>query len=208
MSFVVGLTGGIGSGKSTVAEAFVALGAGLVDTDVLARQLTGPEGAAMPALIERFGPGICAADGSLDRAAMRARAFADPGVRRELEALLHPLIRARAEADIALLRTPYVLLAIPLLAEVGRQAYRLDRVLLVDCPEALQRRRVMARSGLTGEMVDAIMAAQASRAARRAVADDVLDNSGARAELAVPVARLHDLYLRLAQAKATGACRP
>ena len=201
MSFVVGLTGGIGSGKSTVAEAFVGQGAGLVDTDVLARQLTGPGGAAMPALAARFGAGIQAADGSLDRAAMRQRVFADPEARRALEGILHPLIRRQAEADIAALATPYVLLAIPLLVETGRESYPLDRVLVVDCPEPLQRGRVMARNGLPGEAVAAIMAAQASRAARLAVADDVLDNSGPPGDLAGPVARLHGLYLQLARNK-------
>ncbi|WP_303787146.1 dephospho-CoA kinase [Azovibrio restrictus] len=201
MSFVVGLTGGIGSGKSTVAEAFVALGAGLVDTDVLARQLTSPGGAAMAALVDRFGAGIRAADGSLDRAAMRQRVFADPEARRALEAILHPLIRRQAEADIAALGAPYVLLAIPLLVETGRESYCLDRVLVVDCPEALQRSRVMARNGLSAAEVEAIMAAQASRAARLAVADDVLDNSGRPGDLAGPVAQLHRRYLQLARVK-------
>ena len=204
MSFVVGLTGGIGSGKSTVGEAFVRLGAGLVDTDILARRLTAPGGAALAPLVERFGAGILAADGGLDRAAMRRRAFADPDVRRQLEAVLHPLIRAQAAAEITALRAPYVLLAIPLLAETGRAAYDLNRVLLVDCPEDVQRQRVMARSGLAADEVAAIMAAQASRAARRAIADDVLDNSGAPEDLEAAVADLHRRYLEYAAAQDSG----
>jgi len=202
VSFVVGLTGGIGSGKSTVADAFVRLGAGLVDTDRLARQLTGPGGEAMPAIVARFGTGILAADGSLDRAAMRRRVFADPEARRRLEAILHPKIQKLAEAGIAALATPYVLLAIPLLVETGGKSHRLDRILVVDCPEALQRERVMARNGLSGEEVDAIMAAQASRAARLALADDVLDNSGRPEDLLGPVAELHRRYQLMARCKA------
>jgi dephospho-CoA kinase len=135
---------------------------------------------------------------------MRRRAFADPAARRQLEAILHPLIRARATAEIAALRAPYVLLAIPLLAETGRAAYGLDRVLLVDCPEAVQHQRVMARSGLTADEVAAIMATQASRAARRAIADDVLDNSGTPAELEAAVADLHRRYLACAAAQDSG----
>lgn len=202
MSFVVGLTGGIGSGKSTVADAFVGLGAGLVDTDLLARQLTGPEGEAMPAIVARFGAGVRAPDGSLDRDAMRQRVFADPEARRALETILHPLIRHRAEAEIAAAPQPYVLLAIPLLVETGRDSYPLDRVLVVDCPESMQQERVMARNGLTVEAVAAIMAAQASRSARLAVADDVLDNSGRPEDVLGPVAELHQRYLVMARCKA------
>ena len=202
MSFLVGLTGGIGSGKSTVAEAFVALGAGLVDTDALARQLTGAGGLALAPLQAAFGPGIVGPDGALDRGAMRQRVFADETARRQLEAILHPLIRAEAAARVAVSAAPYVLLDVPLLVETGVQAYGLDRVLVVDCPEPLQVERVMARSGLSAPEVQAVMAAQASRAARLAVADDVLDNSGSPDSLGPAVARLHQAYLQMAARKA------
>jgi dephospho-CoA kinase len=199
MMFVVGLTGGIGSGKSAVAAAFVRLGAGLVDTDHLARRLTTPGGAALPPLAALFGSGILAPDGSLDRAAMRRRVFADAHARKQLEGILHPLIRGEAKAEIAASVAPYVLLAIPLLVETGgRAAYDLDRVLVVDCPETLQISRVMARSGLTKEEAKAMLAAQASRAARLAAADEVIDNSGSLNCLEPAVARLHDRYLEMA----------
>lgn len=202
MSFVVGLTGGIGSGKSTVADAFVRLGAGLVDTDHLAQALTAQQGAAIPALVAQFGADILAVDGSLDRAAMRQRVFADPEARRQLEGILHPMIRTAAREAIAASQTPYVVQAIPLLVETGAARYALDRVLVVDCPETVQVQRVMARNGLTATEVEAIMAAQASRAARLAVADDVIDNGGSPEGLAGKVARLHQLYLELAAQKA------
>jgi len=202
VSFLVGLTGGIGSGKSTVAEAFVALGAGLVDTDALARQLTGAGGLALAPLQAVFGPDIVGPDGALDRGAMRQRVFADETARRQLEAILHPLIRAEAAARVAASAAPYVLLDVPLLVETGVQAYGLDRVLVVDCPEPLQVERVMARSGLSAPEVQAVMAAQASRAARLAVADDVLDNSGSPDSLGPAVARLHQAYLQMAARKA------
>jgi dephospho-CoA kinase len=199
MRFVVGLTGGIGSGKSTVAAAFVRLGGGLVDTDILARRLTASGGAALTPLVEAFGADILAPDGSLNRTAMRQRIFTDPAARRQLEGILHPLIRAEAKLEIAACSAPYALLAIPLLVETGgRAGYRLDRVLVVDCPESLQKARVMARSGLTADETQAMMAAQASRAMRLAAADDVIDNSGGLADMESAVASLHDRYMTMA----------
>ena len=199
----VGLTGGVGSGKSTVADAFVRLGGALVDTDALAHRLTAPQGAALPTLMAAFGADILAADGGLDRAAMRHKVFADPAVRRRLEKILHPMIRKAAEAEMDALLSdagvPYVLVAIPLLVETGgRSAYGLDRVLVVDCPEEAQAARVMARSGLNAAEVQAIIAAQASRAERLAEADDVIDNRGTRAEINSQVAQLHARYLHIA----------
>lgn len=198
----VGLTGGVGSGKSTVADAFVRLGGALVDTDALAHRLTAPQGAALPTLMAAFGADILAADGGLDRAAMRHKVFADPAVRRRLEKILHPMIRKAAEAEMDALLSdagvPYVLVAIPLLVETGgRSAYGLDRVLVVDCPEEAQAARVMARSGLNAAEVQAIIAAQASRAERLAEADDVIDNRGTRAEINSQVAQLHARYLHI-----------
>lgn len=199
MTFVVGLTGGIGSGKSAVAELFVQRGAALVDTDAIAHQLTGAHGAAIAPLREAFGDAFITADGALDRARMRARVFADPAARTRLEALLHPLIRTRAREEVAASVAPYVVLAVPLLIESGAWNTRCDRVLVVDCPVELQRERVRARSALPEDEIDRIIAAQASREARLAVADDVIDNAGERAALVPQVDVLHARYMALAE---------
>lgn len=202
MTFIVGLTGGIGSGKSTVAELFAQRGAALVDTDVIAHALTGARGGAMRELAAAFGDGVLRADGGLDRAAMRRLAFADPAVRARLEAILHPLIRAHSEvACAAAVAAPYVLLIVPLLVESADYRRRADRVLVVDCDEAVQIARVMARSGLAAEEVEAIMATQASRAQRQAAADDLVFNDGEMAALAAQVDGLHEKYLDLARSK-------
>jgi dephospho-CoA kinase len=201
MTFVVGLTGGIGSGKSSVADLLVQRGAGLVDTDRLAHALTAPHGAAIEPLRDAFGQDFITPQGALDRARMRALVFTDPTARARLEAVLHPLIRAQARCDVSACRAPYVVLVVPLLIESGNWHQRCQRVLVVDCPAALQRARVMARSGLPAEEVDRIIAAQASRDMRLAVADDVIDNSGDAAALVPQVDRLHALYLALAQAE-------
>jgi dephospho-CoA kinase len=191
----VGLTGGIGSGKSTVAAEFVRMGGGLVDTDALAHRLTTADGAAMPALAAAFGTTIRVADGSLNRTAMRQKIFSDPAARALLERILHPLIHAAAQAELAALDTPYALIAIPLLVETqGRARYALDRVLLVDCPEATQITRVMARNQLSSEEARNIVNTQATRASRLAEADDVLDNSGNFADLRQEIERLHATY--------------
>ncbi len=192
---VVGLTGGIGSGKSAAAERFAALGAAIVDTDQIAHQLTAAGGDAIPALQQAFGPKIIGADGALDRAAMRALAFGDPSVRQRLEGILHPMIRARSDAAVAAAQAaPYVVLVVPLLVESGGYRSRCDRIAVVDVPEALQLERVMRRSGLAREQVEAIMAAQASRAQRRAIADDLIDNSGDIAALQRQVDELDRRY--------------
>ena len=172
----VGLTGGIGSGKSTVAAELVACGAWLVDTDAIARQLTAPGGAALPALAATFGPQIIDAQGALDRAQMRALAFADAAAKQRLEAVLHPLIGAEAEARAAGAGARPVVFDVPLLAESSRWRQRVDRVLVVDCPEALQVQRVMQRSGWEAEAVQRVIAQQAPRAQRRGIADAVIHN--------------------------------
>jgi dephospho-CoA kinase len=196
----IGLTGGIGSGKTAVSDGFAALGVPVVDSDVVAHQLTGPDGAAMPALRAAFGDTIARPDGALDRDAMRARVFADPTEKARLEAILHPLIRARCDAQLDAAQAtgaPYAILVIPLLAETtGRR--RCDRVIVVDCPEALQRTRVMRRNGLPADQVDRIMAAQASRSERLAIADDVIENSGDLAALHAAVGQLDRRYRALA----------
>ena len=174
----IGLTGGIGSGKSTVAAALQQCGAVLVDTDAIARLLTAPGGAALPALVEAFGAQVLGADGALDRARMRELAFADASTRARLESVLHPLIgeQARAQARAATGRP--VVFDVPLLAESRHWRARVDRVLVVDCEPDTQVRRVQARSGWTEEAVRRVLAQQASREARRAIADAVIYNEG------------------------------
>ncbi len=191
---MVGLTGGIGSGKSTVADLFAAHGATLVDTDVIAHELTAPGGAAIDAIRARFGDVVIRADGALDRDAMRARAFDDPQARAALEAILHPMIRAESERRILAASGPYVIHVVPLLVESGGNAGRFDRVLVVDCPVPVQIERVRSRSGLSIERIESILAAQASREARLAVADDVIDNGGSADALPAQVDRLHRRY--------------
>lgn len=202
MPFTVALTGGIGSGKSAVADRFAAQGAGIVDTDLIAHALTAPGGAAMPAISAAFGPGFMAGDGSLDRDRMRAHVFAEPAARRRLEAILHPMIRAEAEARRAVLRTPYAMMVIPLLVESGDPRGRFDRIAVVDCTPETQVRRVMTRSGLSRAAVEGILAAQATRAQRLAVADDVIDNEGPLSALDDAVAALHGRYLSCARERA------
>lgn len=191
----IGLTGGIGSGKTTVADLFAARGATVIDTDQIARSLSAPHGAAMPALLAEFGPEYATPDGALDRAKMRALVFADPGARARLEAILHPRIREATAAAALLATGPYTMLAVPLLIESGTWRARVARVLAVDCPEALQVARVMARNGLPEAQVRAIMAAQATRAERLAAADDVIANDDGLEALLPRVEALHAFYL-------------
>jgi len=189
------LTGGIGSGKSSVAHLFAERGIEVVDADALAHELTRPGGAAIPALVAAFGAEIRDASGALDRARMRRIAFADAAARKRLEGILHPLIRAESERRAAAATSPYVILMIPLLVESGRPRRECARVLVVDCPEEEQVRRAMLRSNLSRDEVLAIMATQASRAARLARADDVVDNGGDPSRLAPQVDALHRRYL-------------
>lgn len=195
--FVVGLTGGIGSGKSMAAEEFRRLGATVVDTDAIARELTEAGGAAVPHVKSLFGEAFVAADGAMDRKAMRQRVFSDPGAKQALESLLHPMIRDEAERRIAAAPGHYVVYVVPLLIESGDYRQRVDRVLVIDCPEALQVERVRSRSGLSEAEVRAIMAHQVSREQRRAAADDVIDNSATPEALRRQVAALHARYVRM-----------
>jgi dephospho-CoA kinase len=196
--FIVGLTGGIGSGKSTVADCFASLGVPVVDTDVIARELTAPGGAALAQIRAAFGGAVMRADGSLDRAALRRLVFADNAARLQLEAILHPRIRQVVAEVLATLNAPYALVVIPLLVETGGYRDLLNRVLVVDCPEAAQIERVMARNGLTREEVTAILAAQAGRAERLAAADDVIVNTASPEALATEVEALNGRYRDLA----------
>lgn len=200
MNWILGLTGGIGSGKSTVAEMLVQRGAALVDTDAIAHELTGPGGQAMPALAEALGPEVMCADGSLNRPLVRARVFADSTAKARLEGILHPMIRALSAQHCQQAQAPYVVLAVPLLVESGQWQTRCQRILVVDCEEAVQMARVRQRSGLEEAEIRRIMASQASRAQRLAVADDVLDNSGNLEQLTPQIERLHGQYLALAAA--------
>lgn len=194
-AFSVGLTGGIGCGKTTVADMFGALGASLVDSDIIAHALTAPHGAAMPALLAEFGTGFATLDGALDRAKMRELVFADPGARTRLEAILHPRIREATAAAAAIATGPYVIFVVPLLIESGTWRERVTRILAIDCSEETQVARVMARNKLSEPQVRAIMAAQASRAQRLAAADDVILNDDGIEALAPQVERLHAFYL-------------
>ena len=198
--YTVGLTGGIGSGKSVVADLFARLGVHVVDTDEIAHELTRPGGAAIAPIRAAFGAEAIAEDGSLERARMRRLAFGDARERKRLEAILHPLIRAESARRLRLARSRYAILVIPLLVEGGVERSRTARVLVVDCPEAQQLERVVRRSGLPEAEVRAIIASQASREERLAAADDVIDNSGAPEALERQVARLHEKYLTLGQA--------
>ncbi len=197
MNPVIGLTGGIGSGKSTVADLFSRLGVTVVDTDRIAHELTGAEGAAMPEIIAAFGKDIALPQGALDRAAMRQRVFTDASAKTRLEAILHPKIRQESRQRCQAATSVYVLIAVPLLVETGVWRQEVRRVLVVDCDEATQIARVKARSALSAAEVLAIMATQATRSERLAVADDVILNNGTPEALEPQVQALHLRYLEL-----------
>jgi dephospho-CoA kinase len=195
----IGLTGGIGSGKSTVARLFTAHDVPLVDTDEIARALVRRGAPAHDAVIAAFGAAILAPDGDIDRARLRAIVFADATERKRLEAILHPRIRAAATHELDRLAAPYAIIAVPLLVETGFGDL-VDRVLVVDCREELQLERTAARSGMDHAEIRRIMATQVTRAARLARADDVIENNADLAHLEQRVAELHEQYLRLARA--------
>ena len=199
MPFCVGLTGGIGSGKSAAAGMFEALGAGVVDTDGISRELTSPGGSAIAALRAAFDAGYIAPDGGLDRARVRRLVFSDAAARRKLEAILHPMIRERARAAIAAAPQLYVILVVPLLLETGAYRDLVERVLVVDCSERRQLARAMSRTRMPAAEVRAIMAVQLPRAERLKHADDVLDNDGGMDALRRRVADLHAGYLERAR---------
>ncbi|MDR1661961.1 MAG: dephospho-CoA kinase [Azoarcus sp.] len=196
----IGLTGGVGSGKSAAAARFAGHGATVVDTDAIARELTAPGGAALPALRAAFGEAAIARDGGLDRARMRALVFADPAERARLEAILHPLIETESlrRCNEA---APYVIVDVPLLVETGRWRARCDRVCVVDCPREMQIARVAERNGHSRAEIEAIVAAQTSREARLDAADDIIDNSGPLDALHAQVDALHERYLALSAQK-------
>jgi dephospho-CoA kinase len=193
----IALTGGVASGKSTVARLFQALGARLIDTDQVSRDVVTAGSPALAQLVERFGPRILQDDGALDRARLRDIVFSDPAARAQLEAITHPAIRGRVAQLSAQAGGPYQIIAVPLLVETGTQR-NYDRVLVVDCSPELQLQRLMVRDGLNAEQARRILEAQASRAARLAAADDVLVNESDAAALAPQVQALHLRYLQLA----------
>jgi dephospho-CoA kinase len=198
VAFVVALTGGIGSGKSAAADEFARLGATVVDTDAIAHELTGRNGLAVSQIKSLFGGKAIAADGAMDRKWMREHVFAHPAEKRKLEDLLHPMIRAEAARRIQAAAGPYVIYVVPLLVESGEPRRGVDRVLVVDAPEAAQLERVRQRSGLAEGEIRAILDAQASRDTRRAAADDLIDNGGSIDALRKQVAALHRKYLQFA----------
>ena len=199
--YVVALTGGIASGKSAVARRFEALGTHVYDADVAAREVVAPREPALAEIEFVFGAEVLNADGSLDRRAMRERVFVDPAARRKLEGIIHPRVRAWLRRRVGMDRGPYCMLAIPLLVENREEYAWVDRVLLVDAPEALQIERLMQRDGTTREAALRMLDAQSSREQRRAIADDVIVNDGEEAVLDAQVAALHARYLGLAQAR-------
>ena len=198
--FRIGLTGGIASGKSTVANLFAALGASIVDTDLLAREIVAPGSALLAQVAAHFGPAVLGPDGSLDRRELRSRVFADPAERAWLEALTHPAIRELTDTRCEAASGPYVIVAIPLLVETSAAA-RFDRVLVVDCDPELQLARLAARDGASREEAERMLAAQAPRSARLAVANDVIHNDGDLASLRDQVGKLHRQYVTAASAR-------
>jgi dephospho-CoA kinase len=192
VNYLVGLTGGIGSGKSTVADLFAALGVRIVDTDIISRQLTQPNGAAIPAIRAAFGAEVIQADGALNRDKMRQIVFCRPAEKKRLEFILHPLIFEQTQKQAySSTDAPYTLVVVPLLFESGRYTNWLHRIITVDCPEETQIARTMQRSNLDEAAVRAIMAQQISRADRQAFSDEIISNSGTLEDLRVQVVGMH-----------------
>ncbi len=198
MPFVIALTGGIGSGKSSVAAILKELGAAVIDTDEIAHRLTAPGQPGAKAIGEGFGAGYLRPDGALNRNLMRALVFSEIPARQKLEAILHPMIRAEVNAAVRVAHAPYVMIVVPLLIETGAYRDLVQRILVVDCREEQQLARVAQRSGLSAETARTIMASQVSRHERLQHADDVVRNAGSLAELHAKVTALHAKYLELA----------
>jgi len=200
MAFTVGLTGGIGSGKTTISDLFAELGVDIIDTDEIARALTGKAQPVLREIEARFGSNVIASDGSLNRDRMRELAFSDPEARRALQRILHPLIRDEVQRRLSTSTSPYALVVVPLLVESRGYGFA-DRILVVDCTEEQQIERVSHRSGLSRDQIRAIIATQASRSERLAVADDVIHNDGEITALRSQVQQLHEQYLEFAKSE-------
>lgn len=199
---IVGLTGGIGSGKTTVSDTLAQLGARVLDADVLAHELCSPGGQAIPAIRQEFGPAAVTADGSMDRNHIRKLVFDKPDLRKVLEGILHPLIRQRIVDEIKLTTSPYCVIVIPLLAEKGGWGHLTDVVVVVDCERQLQIERVKARNGWPDSQIEQVLAAQATREQRLAIADFVIENLGTSEELRAQTLQLHEkLLFKAAEAK-------
>ncbi|TXI96725.1 MAG: dephospho-CoA kinase [Burkholderiaceae bacterium] len=198
--FSLGITGGIGSGKTTVANMFAELGATIIDTDLIAHQVTAPNGLAITAIVDRFGEDMLDTDGALDRKKMRELVFKQPQARRELEAILHPIIRQECERQALVDGGSYPIFVVPLLYESGTWADRISRILVVDCEEETQIQRVMARNGFSRQQVEDILLIQATRAERLSIAHDVINSDQDLAQIRREIADLHQNYLNLAQA--------
>jgi dephospho-CoA kinase len=194
-TFSIGLTGGIGCGKTTVADLFAERGVSVIDTDLIAHQQTAPGGAAMPAIAQEFGDAFITPEGALDRTRMRELVFNDPAAKIRLEQILHPLIRAQTQYQASIANGVYLMFVVPLLVESGTWKQNVNRVLVIDCPESLQIQRVMARNGLSETQVLAIMAAQVPRAVRLAAANDVIQNQGDMQTLILQIDHMHQQYL-------------
>jgi len=199
-AFTLGLTGGIGSGKTTVANMFAELGAYLVDTDLIAHQLTAPGGAGIEPIRHEFGSGFISPNGAMDRKKMREYVFSQPQAKKRLEQILHPMIRLATEDAAKKAHGSYTIFVVPLLVESGKWRQRVSRVLVVDCSEATQIQRVMSRDHLTPEQIADIMQTQANRQQRLQAADDVIINEGNLSEIRTQVGELHEKYLYLARA--------
>ena len=198
--FSLGITGGIGSGKTTVANIVAELGATIIDTDLIAHQVTAPNGLAITAIVARFGEDMLDTDGALDRKKMRELVFKQPQARRELEAILHPIIRQECERQALIGGGSYPIFVVPLLYESGTWAERVSRILVVDCEEETQIQRVMARNGFSRQQVEDILLIQATRAERLSIAHDVINSDQDLAQIRREIADLHQNYLNLAQA--------
>jgi len=204
-AYVIVLTGGIASGKSTVQKLFEAVGAPVLDADAISRELVAPGSPALREIVAAFGADALTAHGELDRQRMRERIFADAAARRTLEQILHPRVRAELFSRARACTADYCLLAIPLMAESASAYTWVDRVLVVDVPRATQRARLMLRDGMTEDLAERALAAQASRAERLALADDIIDNTGPPANLSAVVTRLHARYTKVARTRAVAA---
>jgi len=199
MTLIIGLTGGIGSGKTKAADMFKQLGAGIIDADQIAHELTRPDGKAIDPIRKMFGDSVIGEDGSMDRIAMRKLAFSDTAARHKLESILHPLIYQETQRQLSLIQSEYAVLVVPLLLETGNYLELINRILVIDCPESLQISRTMQRSKLNEQAVRDVMAIQCARDERLAQANDVIVNDSSEEHLQQQVQKLHQIYLDLAR---------